>query len=94
MAFDMLHNYYERRVFEQLKHEINAKQLTLDSDTLEDIACVALNRLPARYIRHDIDLAFYLTSEERDKLENSVREAVKYATNFVLERQKTQASAD
>jgi len=86
MAFDSLHNYYERLVFSQIHDEVNKQQLNANSDTLEDIACVALNQLPARYIRHDIDLAFYLSTDEREKLDRSVIQAVNYALEFVQSR--------
>ena len=50
------------------------------------MACVALNRLPTRYIRHQVDLAFYLTEKERQENEKQVNEAVSYAFEFVQAR--------
>jgi hypothetical protein len=47
---------------------------------------VALNRLPTRYIRHQVDLAFYLTEKERQENEKQVNEAVSYAFEFVQAR--------
>lgn len=93
MAFDTLHNYYERLVISQLVQETKGRTLDLGTDELEDIACVALNKLPARYIRHDIDLAFYLTSEEREKLETSVIKAVNEAIDYVVSRRQVHTSA-
>lgn len=89
MAFDTLHNYYERLVINQLLAETKTRNLDLEKDILEDVACVALNQLPARYIRHDIDLAFYLTTDERATLESSVKDAVSYAIDYVLSRVKS-----
>jgi hypothetical protein len=47
---------------------------------------VALNRLPARYVRHDVDLMFYLTEQERHAIELSLEEVLQFAFGFVLER--------
>ena len=40
-----------------------------NDDLLADVACVALNRLPPRYIRHEVDFAFYLSERERTESE-------------------------
>lgn len=55
-------------------------------DLLVDVACVALNRLPPRYIRHEVDFAFYLTEAERLEIDVAIKEAVSYAFNFVRAR--------
>lgn len=87
MNYGSVHNYFERLVFDEIA--MNSTRYGIASpDILEDIACVALNRLPPRYIRHDIDLAFYLTSQEREQIEASVREAVREAANYVLSRNR------
>ena len=57
-----------------------------DADLLADVACVALNRLPPRYIRHEVDFSFYLTEHERHEIDNAIGEAVGYAFNFVQAR--------
>ena len=54
-----------------------------DPQTLADIACVALNRLPPRYIRHAVDYSFYLTERERAENETAINEAVAFAFEFV-----------
>ncbi len=83
--FEQVHNYYERLVFEEVARRAqNAPDFT--SDMLCDVACVALNRLPARYVRHDVDLMFYLTEHERHAIELSMEEALQFAFGFVLER--------
>jgi hypothetical protein len=53
---------------------------------LADVTCVALNRLPARYVRHDVDLMFYLTEPERRAIESSLNEVLKFGFDFVLQR--------
>ena len=62
-------------------------------DMLADIACVALNRLPPRYIRHDVDFAFFQTDRERSDTERSIAEAVEFAFGFVQARNAMRARA-
>jgi len=80
MSFSAINNYYEQLVF---KHITNAITDPIDDNFLEDVACVALNHLPAKYVRHEVDMAFYMTSEERTKIDASVTIAVKNAIEYV-----------
>ena len=54
-----------------------------NSQLLADVACVALNRLQPRYIRHQVDLSFYTDDHDRAQLEIAVQEAVVFAFHFV-----------
>jgi late competence development protein ComFB len=83
--FEQIHNFYERLVVEQVMQRAG-NHPTLTTDMLADVACVALNRLPARYVRHDVDLMFYLTEQERHAIETSMEEALTFAFRFVAER--------
>ena len=83
--FEQVHNYYERLVFEEVLRR-SERFPTLNADQLADVACVALNRLPARYVRHDVDLMFYLTEHERHAIELSLEAALDFAFTFVNER--------
>lgn len=83
-AVDSIHNYYERMVLEEIQHVMTDQPST--PELLADIACVALNNLPPRYIRHDVDMAFYLSPHERMEMEDKVSEAVKLAIVFVNQR--------
>ena len=83
--FEQVHNYYERLVFEDVAR-MSATHPNFTMDMLGDVACVALNRLPARYVRHDVDMMFYLTEDERDAIEQAMAEALKFAFAFVFER--------
>lgn len=83
--FEQVHNYYERLVFEDVVRRSEARP-EFTSDMLSDVACVALNRLPARYVRHDVDMMFYLTEHERHAIEQSMQEALSFAFSFVAER--------
>ncbi len=80
MPFSDIHNYYEQLVF---RHILESVSEPLDENFLDDVACVALNHLPAKYVRHEVDMAFYMTSEERNKIESSVTIAVKNAIDYV-----------
>jgi hypothetical protein len=85
--FSSLYNHHEREVFTAV---VDAAQdypgLSIDEDLLADVACVALNRLPPRYIRHEVDFSFYLTEHERLEIDAAISEAVTYAFNFVQAR--------
>ena len=83
--FLSLHNYYARLVVDQLT-DLAPTYPLLSEDQHPDVACVALNRLPPRYIRHQVDLAFHMTEKERQDSEQLIRDAVKYAFEFVQAR--------
>lgn len=83
--FGTLYNHHERDVFEQIRTAA-PRFPHMDADLLSDVACVALNRLPPRYIRHEVDFAFYLTDRERIDNERSISEAVNFAFEFVQAR--------
>ena len=83
--FEQVHNYYERLVFEEVARRSQAFN-DFTSDMLADVACVALNRLPARYVRHDVDMMFYLTEHERHAIELSLEDALQFAFRFVRDR--------
>jgi competence protein ComFB len=76
MRFDSIHNYYETLVVRELIARYAKEIRTMDEDYLQDVACLALNMLPARYVRHDVDMAFFLTSTERNKITEMVAQAV------------------
>ncbi len=83
---DSIHNYYEQLVLEELQTAY-AESFD-DSNFIADVACVALNHLPPRYIRYHVDMAFYLSPKERAEMLDKVREAVKSAVEFVHQRSR------
>ena len=85
ISFEQVHNYYERLVFEDVVRR-SESHLEFTSDMLSDVACVALNRLPARYVRHDVDMMFYLTEHERHAIEQAMQDALEFAFAFVAQR--------
>jgi len=87
MDFSSVHNIHESAVFEAVTLAAPRFPGIADSaDLLADVACVALNRVSARYIRHDVDLAFFLTERERAENERAITESVEYAFSFVQAR--------
>lgn len=85
--FTSLHNHHEREVFNEVVAQAADFPDVADNEgLLVDVACVALNRLPPRYIRHQVDFAFYLTESERLEMNVAIRDAVSYAFNFVRAR--------
>lgn len=90
--FSSIYNHHEREVFNLVMEMVpQYPGLQLTSDLLCDVACVALNRLPPRYIRHEVDFRFYLTERERVDIDEAVKEAVTYAFSFVEVRVALQA---
>lgn len=86
VALDSIHNYYERLVIDKLMAMFHAG--TMSAELLADVACVALNRLPPRYIRHDVDMAFYLSPNEYSEIENKVNDAITAAITLVERRSR------
>lgn len=85
--FDQVHNYYERLVFEEvLRRAHAAENQQFTGEMLADVACLALNRLPARYVRHDVDMMFYLAEPERQAMEQALEDVLKFSFEFVRER--------
>lgn len=86
MQLDLdIHNFYEHLVIEHLEaHNLSSEY---DSEFLADLCCLALSQLPARYIRHDIDMAFFLSSDERSSMSNEVDKAVTNALHYLQEKQ-------
>lgn len=83
MAFTNITNYFEKLVFDEIQNKINSGELENDEDYLADIACVALNQLPSRYVRHNVDMVFYMTLEEREQNQLIVEDAVIMAVEYV-----------
>ena len=84
---DFLHNYYERLVVQEVYDQSERVQQG-DRDFLADVACVALNRLPPRYIRHDVDMTFFMSPQDMVEIERKVTNAVTDALNYVESRER------
>lgn len=89
MEFESVHNYYERQVLEYLIQELGNEY---GADRLADVACVALNHLPPRYIRHDVDMTFYLSPQEATEIRNKIAQACQDAITYVNRRDSKKSS--
>ena len=86
MALENIHNYYEQLVIRRIQDILGNSE---SGDFLEDVACVALNQLPSRYVRHNVDMVYYLTSDERTTMEQQIEKAVTHAIEYVSVHRKT-----
>jgi competence protein ComFB len=80
-------NYYEKLVYDRIYKKLKGSRLTRDEDYVADVACVALNKLPARYVRHMVDTRFFETEEEQHAADLAVERAVVAALAFINERE-------
>lgn len=78
---DDIHNYYEKLVVDYIN--LNKLDDHFDNDFLSDLCCIVLNQLPSKYIRHEVDMAFYLPAAERYEMEMNVRESIERALEFM-----------
>jgi hypothetical protein len=78
---DDIHNYYEHLVLERI--EILGLNKSKDEDYLADLSCLALNQIPPRYIRFEVDMSFYLAKSERQQMEMNVVNAVNQAISYL-----------
>ena len=86
-----IHNYYETLVGDQ----IIQKKLNVAHDTefIADPCCLALSHLPARYIRHEIDMAFFLSASQRYAMEQEVTIAIENARTYLLQSNRDQLTS-
>jgi Late competence development protein ComFB len=85
--FTSVRNHNERAVFEAVSRQADRfPGISHSTELLADVACVALNRLAPRYIRHEVDFVFYLSERERGDSERQLLDAVEYAFGFVQAR--------
>jgi competence protein ComFB len=82
---DQIHNYYEAKVVDAI-NDIAGKR-GYDNEQMVDLACLALNNLPTRYFRHEVDLAFYMSAHEHEDIDRRVKQSVNDAIAYI-EQQK------
>lgn len=80
-VLDSIFNYNERLIVQEMAAQLENESCT--EEQLSDIACLALNKVPAKYIKHSVNRAFYMSNDERAELEVSVRESVTEAIKFI-----------
>jgi hypothetical protein len=90
--FETVHNFYEQAVFRQVRNCLaRYPEFAADIEGLADIACLALNRLPPRYIRNQVDMNFYMSKEDRAKFDAAVSASVEFAFRFMQSRAVVEA---
>ncbi|MGN5139100.1 late competence development ComFB family protein [Aeromonas sp. 164P] len=72
-----IHNFYEHLVLKEIEKQGLQQQLT--DDQMADLCCLTLNQLPSYYIRHDVDMIYFLTDTKRSEMENQVITSLKHA---------------
>lgn len=82
---DAIDNFYEPLVAEAID---DTREDSDSQDYLADVMCVALNRLPAKYYRHSIDMMFYLADGELAAMKEQSLAAVREAREFVKSHQR------
>ena len=92
-AFQSVSNHNERAVYTAVAAAAPGYAgLGGDRELLADVACVALNRLAPRYIRHEVDFSFYQTEEERGTAQRLLTDAVSFAFAYVQARTAAKAA--
>ncbi|CAK0750547.1 competence protein ComFB [Gammaproteobacteria bacterium] len=85
--FSSIHNYYEQVVLERIQIVMRERDEVADQELMEDIACIALNHLPPRYIRHNVDMASNITDREWEEMHALIVRIVNDAIDFAKRRQ-------
>lgn len=83
---DDIHNYYENLVLDQI-HAMGLDK-SKDADYLADLSCMVLNEVPPKYIRYEVDMAFFLPQSERLQMELNVKNAIEKAMGFMDKNKK------
>ena len=83
MDFTSIHNYYEHMVIDYLQSDVIPRMPDKSADYFLDVACYALTKLPSRYMRHEIDMAFFLEPKERLAMGDQVKKAVEAAVVYI-----------
>ena len=86
-----VHNFMEALVEEEFIRRNLPSQY--ERSYLEDLFCLSLNALPAKYVRHALDMRMYMSPEERGELELQVRKAVENASE-ILRRDRRSENRD
>lgn len=81
-------NYYEQVVATEIHRQLADHPKEPSLDFMADVACVALNRLPPKYYRYEVDMAFYMSPNELNEVKTKVEDSVREAIAFVIEHSR------
>ncbi|MGK0248004.1 MAG: competence protein ComFB [Oleispira sp.] len=76
-------NYYEQVVSEEVRRQLFSRADALGMGFMADVTCVALNRLPPKYYRYEVDMAFYMSPDDLFEAQERVTKVVTQAITFV-----------
>ncbi|HDX8597906.1 TPA: late competence development ComFB family protein [Aeromonas dhakensis] len=76
-----IHNFYEHLVLKEIEKQ--GLSQTLNANQMADLCCLTLNQLPSHYIRHDVDMIYFLTDAKRNEMEKNVITSLKQALEKV-----------
>lgn len=77
-----IHNLMERLLTE----ELTLNPPAISGEQLADLCCLVLNKVPPRYVRHDVDNAYFTTEQEKQQLERKIRVAITESLDFLTSR--------
>tara|TARA_R110002072_G_scaffold7773_7_gene41616 strand:+ start:29768 stop:30073 length:306 start_codon:yes stop_codon:yes gene_type:complete len=83
---ESVENWYEKIVFEKIRQmalEDSGTKRQFDASLWADVACLSLNHLPPRYVRHSVDMTFYLSPHEQLEMDKRVDKAIANAMAYV-----------
>ena len=70
-------------VSEEIRRQLASRATEPGMDFMADVACVALNRLPPKYYRYEVDMACYKSPNELFEVIESFSKVVTEAIAFV-----------
>jgi competence protein ComFB len=77
MPFASIYNRNERAVFDKAREaSTRFPDLAVDEELLADASCLALNALPAHYVRHAADVSFHISDTQHAKETRAVSDRV------------------
>ncbi|OAI01479.1 competence protein ComFB [Methylomonas methanica] len=79
-------NYYERLVIDRLWKLAEQADEPFSQAFQEDVACLALNKLPSCYVRNTIDKGINVSEQQYQEMASAVDMAVEQAIQQVLSR--------
>lgn len=79
-------NYFESLVLSCIHSKLRGLPEAHDDEYIADVACIALNQLPSRYVRHIVDTRFFESEDDIIRNNNLVTYAVDFAIRFIDSR--------
>ena len=72
-----IHNFYEQLVLKEIERQRLSQALS--PHQLADLCCLTLNQLPSHYIRHNVDMIYFMTEAQRTEMEQKVIASLRLA---------------